>query len=117
MTGWNTAEVTRKEVPDQKASIADPLSLSVMIGNAILKDVASNAAASVIIQMEAKANINDFPGLNGVLKSSRGDIDESSFSPAALSLPICGSSFGEVCSLEDNDVVDMVEDRIHGFGD
>lgn len=63
MTGWTTAEATRKEVPDQKASRAVPLSLSVMTGRAMLREVASRAAARVMMQMEAKARMKDFLGL------------------------------------------------------
>lgn len=64
MTGWKTADVTKKEVPDQKASIAVPLSFSVMIGRAIEREVASIAAARVTIQMETKARIKPLEGLN-----------------------------------------------------
>lgn len=74
MTGWNTAEVTRKEVPDQKASIAVPLSFSVMIGMAIERDVASRAAASVMMQMLMNAKRNPLPGLKAGWKSSNGDM-------------------------------------------
>ena len=73
MTGWNTAEVTRNEVPDQKASMAVPLSLSVTIGKAILREVASSAAASVTTQMDIKASTKDLPGLKTGLASSGGD--------------------------------------------
>ena len=72
ITGWKTAEVTRKEVPDQKAWIAVPCSFWVMMGSAILRDVASRAAASVMIQREVKASISGLPALNSGVTFSRG---------------------------------------------
>lgn len=63
MTGWKTAEVTRNEVPDQKASIAVPLSFSVMMGRAMERDVASRAVARVMMQMEKKARKKPRVGL------------------------------------------------------
>jgi hypothetical protein len=56
-------EVTRNEVPDQKASMAVPLSFTVIIGSAILSEVVSSAAARVIMQMEMKAKIKPFTWL------------------------------------------------------
>lgn len=67
--------MTRKDVPAQKPSIADPLSFWVMIGSAILRDVASKAAAKVIMQIEPKASRKALPGLKGARKLSR---DETS---------------------------------------
>jgi len=72
MTGWNTAEVTRKEVPDQKASIAVPRSFSVIMGKAMDKDVASRAAARVIMQILMKARRKPLPGLKAGWKFSKG---------------------------------------------
>lgn len=56
----------RKLVPDQKASIAVPLSFVVMIGRAILREVASSAAARVMRHMEEKARIKAVVGLNSM---------------------------------------------------
>jgi hypothetical protein len=64
-TGWKTAEVSRNDVPAQKASMAVPLSFSVIMGRAILRDVASRAAADVTIQIEINAKRKPRPGLNG----------------------------------------------------
>jgi hypothetical protein len=72
MTGWNTAEVTRNDVPDQKASIAVPRSFSVMTGRAMEREVASRAAARVMIQMLMKAKRKPLPGLKAGWKFSRG---------------------------------------------
>lgn len=52
--------------------MAVPLSLSVTIGKAILREVASRAVASVIMQMEVKASIKDLPGLKAGVTSSGG---------------------------------------------
>lgn len=72
MTGWKTAEVTRNEVPDQKASMAEPRSFTVMMGRAIEREVASRAAARVMIQMLRKARIKPLPGLKAGWKFSSG---------------------------------------------
>jgi len=64
--------VTKKEVPDQKASIAVPLSFSVIIGSAILREVASRAAARVTIHIDAKARRNPLDGWNKGFTSSSG---------------------------------------------
>ena len=72
MTGWNTADVTRNDVPDQKASIAVPRSFSVMMGRAIEREVASSAAARVMIQMLMKAKRKSLPGLKAGWKFSKG---------------------------------------------
>ena len=74
MTGWKTAEVTRNDVPDQKASMAVPRSFSVMMGRAIERDVASSAAARVMIQMLIKAKRKPLPGLKAGWKVSVGGI-------------------------------------------
>lgn len=42
--------------------MAVPLSLSVTIGNAILREVASRAAANVTMQMDMKASMKDRAG-------------------------------------------------------
>ena len=78
MTGWNTAEVTRKEVPDQKASIAVPRSFSVIMGRAILSEVASRAAARVMMQILKKARRKPLPGLKAGWKFSKGVVAEAS---------------------------------------
>ena len=43
-----------------------------MIGKAILREVASRAAASVIMHIDVKASMKDFPGLKTGLASSSG---------------------------------------------
>ena len=43
-----------------------------MIGKAILKEVASRAAASVMMHMDVKASIKDFPGLKTGFTCSTG---------------------------------------------
>lgn len=63
MTGWTTAEAMRNEVPDQKASMAVPWSLSVIVGRVMLREVASSAAARVTTQIDVKANKNALPAL------------------------------------------------------
>jgi len=55
--GWKTVDVRRNEVPDQKASIAVPLSLDAMIGSATEREVASNAAARVTTESVVKARM------------------------------------------------------------
>ena len=77
MTGWKTVEVRRKDVPDQKASIAVPFSSFAMIyvvsatsskvqpgnmkvvkgltGRATASEVASRAAMRVMTDNEANA--------------------------------------------------------------
>jgi hypothetical protein len=73
ITGWKTALVNKKLVPAQNASIAEPFSFAVMIGSAILKLVASRAAARVTIHIETKARRNPRVGLKGgSLAFSRG---------------------------------------------
>lgn len=47
--GCRTVDVNKNDVPDQNASIALPLSFSAMIGKATDKEVASRAAARLII--------------------------------------------------------------------
>jgi len=49
------AEVIKNDVPAQKASIAEPASSLVMIGKAMLRDVASIAAARVRDDMATNA--------------------------------------------------------------
>lgn len=55
MTGWKTVDVTRKDVPAQKASIAVPFKSFAMIGRATEIEVASRAAMSVMTQREMNA--------------------------------------------------------------
>lgn len=79
MTGWNTAELMRNDVPDQKASMAVPWSFSVMIGRAILKEEASRAAARVIMAMDRNAKRNPLLGLKAGWKFSEGAMVGASF--------------------------------------
>lgn len=78
MTGWKTADVSKNEVPDQNASRAVPLSFSAMIGKAILMEVASRAAASVIIHIEMNARTKFRDGLNASFSSLAGAGSEGS---------------------------------------
>jgi hypothetical protein len=55
--------VSKNDVPDQKASIAVPFSFSVMIGSAMLKDVASRAVARVTIHIEVNARRKPLEGV------------------------------------------------------
>lgn len=48
-------EVNKKEVPPQKASIAVPPRSAVTMGRAILREVASMAAARVVMANAVKA--------------------------------------------------------------
>lgn len=66
-------------MPDQKASMAVPRSFSAIIGRAILREVASRAAARVMIQMLIKANKNLLPGLKAGWKFSSGAMAGASF--------------------------------------
>jgi len=61
--GWKTVEVSKNEVPDQKASIAVPPRESAMMGNATLREVASSAATKVMIHMVTNIIWNLHPGL------------------------------------------------------
>lgn len=45
--GWKTVEVRRKEVPDQKASMAVPPRSCETMGRATLRDVASRAKTRI----------------------------------------------------------------------
>lgn len=53
--GMRIAEVIKNDVPAQKASMAEPPSSFVMIGKAMLRDVASTAAARVNDEMATNA--------------------------------------------------------------
>jgi hypothetical protein len=61
--GWNTVLVSRKLVPDQKASIALPPRVCAMIGSATDSEVASRATMSVTMDSEVKATFKRHPGL------------------------------------------------------
>lgn len=61
--------MSKNDVPDQKASMAVPPSFEVMIGSAILREVASSAAARVMRHMEEKARMNAVVGLNSIFSS------------------------------------------------
>lgn len=52
-------------MPAQNASIAVPFSSPVMTGRAMLRDVASSAAASVMMQIDVKARMRSLLGLKG----------------------------------------------------
>ncbi len=100
MTGWNTAEVTKKEVPDQNASMAVPLSFSVMIGSAILREVASRAAATVIIQIDRNARMKLLVGLKAAdLPSPKGGGDEGC-SSLRLGFEVDGTESSNFSSLK-----------------
>jgi hypothetical protein len=73
--------VSKNEVPDQKASIAVPFSFSVMIGSAILRDVASRAAARVMIHIEVNARRNPLDGVKAGVTGSREGMSDASLSP------------------------------------
>lgn len=47
--GWKTVEVRRKEVPDQKASMAVPPRSCETMGRATLRDVASRATTRITV--------------------------------------------------------------------
>jgi hypothetical protein len=53
--GWKTVDVRRKEVPDQKASMAVPWSFAAMMGRATERVVASRATANVTKARARKA--------------------------------------------------------------
>jgi hypothetical protein len=53
--GWKTVDVRRKEVPDQKASMAVPWSFAAMMGSATERVVASRATANVTKARARKA--------------------------------------------------------------
>jgi hypothetical protein len=53
--GWKTVDVRRKEVPDQKASMAVPCSFAAMMGSATERVVASRATAKVTNARARKA--------------------------------------------------------------
>jgi hypothetical protein len=53
--GWKTVDVRRKEVPDQKASMAVPCSFAAMMGRATERVVASRATANVTKARARKA--------------------------------------------------------------
>jgi hypothetical protein len=84
--------VSRNDVPDQKASIAVPFSFSVMIGSAILKEVASSAAASVMIHIEVNARRKPRDGLKAGVTCSREGRFAESLSPGKLELSNAGIS-------------------------
>jgi hypothetical protein len=95
MTGWDTADATRNEVPDQKASIAVPLSFCVIIGSAMLRDVASRATASVIMHIEKKASKKPLVSLNSFSISFRGS-ELSFFGSDGDVLSLIGASRADI---------------------
>jgi hypothetical protein len=68
--------------------MAVPFNFSVMIGSAILKDVASRAAARVMIHIDMNARRKPLDGVNAGAAVSRGCISDVSLS--AGSLPFSG---------------------------
>lgn len=68
-TGWKTVDVSRNEVPAQKASIAVPLSTLAIMGKATLIEVASSAAISVMTDRQLNATTNLQSGLKVFAKS------------------------------------------------
>lgn len=76
--------MSKKDVPDQKASIAVPFSFSVMIGSAMLNEVASRAAARVIIHIETNARRNPRDGLKAGRGASRAGMSDASLSLGRL---------------------------------
>ena len=81
MTGWKTAEVSKNDVPDQNASMAVPLSFSVIIGSAILREVASRAAARVMIHIEVNASRKPLDGLKTGVTALSSGMSVDSLSP------------------------------------
>ena len=78
--------MSKNDVPDQKASMAVPFSFSVMMGSAMLKEVASRAAARVMIHIEVNASRKPLDGLKtGVTGFSEG-MAVDSLSPERLVL-------------------------------
>ena len=73
-------------MPDQKASIAVPFNFSVMMGSAILSEVASRAAASVIIHIEVNARRKPLEGLKAGVAASREGMFVDSLSPGRVAL-------------------------------
>ncbi len=66
--------------------MAVPLSFSVMIGSAILKEVASKAAARVMMHIDVKARRKPLEGVNAGVTVSSGCM--SAFSLSAWTLPL-----------------------------
>lgn len=62
--GWKTVEASKKDVPAQRASVAEPCRLLAIMDSATLRDVASRAAAKIITQRATKTIINLPLGLN-----------------------------------------------------
>jgi hypothetical protein len=78
--------VSKNDVPDQKASIAVPFNFSVMMGSAILNEVASRAAARVIIHIEVNARRKPLEGLKAGVAASREGMSIDSLSPGRVAL-------------------------------
>ncbi len=76
--------MSKNDVPDQNASIAVPLSFSVMIGSAILREVASRAAARVIMHIEVKARRNPLEGVKAGVTGVSAGMSVDSLSPGRL---------------------------------
>jgi len=81
--------------------MAVPLSFSVIIGKAILRDVASRAAARVIMHIDTKARIKPLPGLKAGFTSSNGGRLDFSLDSDRLALLSEGSDSVEGFSLRD----------------
>jgi len=78
--------VSKNDVPDQKASIAVPFSFSVMMGSAMLKEVASRAAARVMIHIEVNASRKPLDGLKTGVTGFREGMSVDSFSSGRSAL-------------------------------
>ena len=71
------------------------------MGKAILRDVASIAAASVMIHIDRKASMKPLPGLNAALTSSIGGILDGSVGSDRLASSEEGRDVVEIFSLSD----------------
>jgi hypothetical protein len=75
--GWSIADASRKDVPDQKASSAEPFSLFAMMGKATDRDVPSKATVKAITIRAPKASHSRVVGFHfsSVLSSSEREED------------------------------------------
>jgi hypothetical protein len=96
--------VSKKLVPDQKASIALPPRTFAMMGRATDKDVASNATMRVMMDSVAKASLKRHPGLNtggaGVFEELCDELELTGFS-IFISLSRCASAGGLIVAMVD----------------
>jgi hypothetical protein len=96
-TGWKTVLVSRNEVPAQNASIAVPWRSLAMIGRATLRDVASSAAISVMMDKLLNAMMNLHPGLNASADPSE-EICDAGREPSGESFKASNFSFMSGCA-------------------